>query len=157
MEFGISNKLKTYLDKLIMSLLKSSKQLVDEANERINTLSIEEAKGRLGQSDVVFIDIREVRELEREGTIPGAINAPRGTLEFLIDPESPFFNPVFGEDKQFILYCQASLRSALATAALQDMGLSTVCHIKGGFNAWKNSDGTVIEKKKNFTECFISV
>ena len=132
-----------------MSLLKSSKQLVEEANERINTLSIEEAKGRLGKSDVVFIDIRDVRELEREGTIPDAIHVPRGVLEFLIDPESPYFKPVFGEDKQFILYCQSGWRSALATAALQDMGLSTACHIEGGFNAWKNSDGEVIEKKKN--------
>ncbi|MEW6999163.1 rhodanese-like domain-containing protein [Colwelliaceae bacterium BS250] len=130
-----------------MSLLKSSKQLVKEANEKISTLSIEEAKNLLGHSDSVFIDIRDVRELEREGTIPNAIHAPRGMLEFWVDPDSPYFKPIFGQDKQFILYCQSAWRSALATAALQDMGLSRVCHIDGGFNAWKNSDGEVHQKK----------
>jgi rhodanese-related sulfurtransferase len=131
-----------------MPLLKSSKQLVEEANERINTLSIEEAKAKLGKSDIVFVDIRDVRELERDGTIPNAIHAPRGMLEFWIDPESPYFKPIFGEDKQFVLYCQSNWRSALATAALQDMGLSRVCHLEGGFNAWKNSGGDVAQKQK---------
>ena len=130
-----------------MSLLKSSKQLVKEANEKISTLSIEEAKGLLGHSDSVFIDIRDVRELEREGTIPNAIHAPRGMLEFWVDPDSPYFKPIFGEDKQFVFYCQSGWRSALATAALQDMGLSKVCHIDGGFNAWKKSNGEIEQKK----------
>jgi rhodanese-related sulfurtransferase len=131
-----------------MSLLKNSKQLVEEANARIITLSIEDARRRLGELDVVFVDIRDIREQEREGTIPNAIHAPRGMLEFWVDPESPYFKPVFGESKQFVLYCQSGWRSALATAALQDMGLSAVCHIDGGFNAWKKSDGEVVDKKK---------
>lgn len=130
-----------------MSLLKSSKQLVKEANEKIKTLSIEEAKASLVDSDSVFIDIRDVRELEREGTIANAIHAPRGMLEFWVDPDSPYFKPIFGEDKQFIFYCQSGWRSALATAALQDMGLSKVCHIDGGFNAWKKSNGEIEQKK----------
>lgn len=134
-----------------MSLLKSSKQLVKEANEKIHTLSIDEAKDRLGSSDVVFTDIRDIRELEREGTIPKAIHAPRGMLEFWVDPESPYFKPVFGEEKLFILFCQSGWRSALSTAALQDMGFTNVCHIEGGFNAWKNSAGEVSSRLPNAT------
>lgn len=131
-----------------MTLLKSSKQLVEEANAKIKTLSVEDAKGKLADSNVVFVDIRDIREQEREGAIPNAIHAPRGMLEFWVDPESPYFRPLFGEDKQFILYCQSGWRSALATASLQNMGLTAVCHIDGGFSAWKGSDGKVDEKKK---------
>lgn len=131
-----------------MPLIKSSKQLIDEANARINTLSIKEAQDKFEASNVAFIDIRDIRELEREGTIPGALHAPRGMLEFWVDPQSPYFRPLFGEDKQFILYCQSGWRSALATAALQDMGLSNICHIEGGFKAWKESNGAVVDKEK---------
>jgi len=131
-----------------MPLIKSSKQLIDEANARINTLSIKEAQDKFEASNVAFIDIRDIRELEREGTIPGALHAPRGMLEFWVDPQSPYFRPLFGEDKQFILYCQSGWRSALATAALQDMGLSNICHIEGGFKAWKKSNGAVVDKEK---------
>lgn len=131
-----------------MALTKSSKQLVKEANAKIQTLSLDEAKGKLGQADVQFIDIRDVRELEREGTIPGAMHAPRGMLEFWIDPESPYFKPVFAENKQFILYCQSGWRSALATATLQDMGLKNVCHIEGGYGNWLKSDGPTEARQK---------
>lgn len=120
-----------------MALEKTAKQLVAEASEKIKTLSLSEAKGLLGQTDVQFVDIRDIRELNREGTIDGALNAPRGMLEFWVDPDSPYFKPVFGEDKQFILFCQSAWRSALATATLQDMGLKRVAHIAGGFKAWK--------------------
>ena len=131
-----------------MALLKSSKQLVEEANAKITTLSLDEAKEKFGQADVQFIDIRDVRELEREGTIPGALHAPRGMLEFWVDPDSPYFKPVFAEDKQFILYCQSSWRSALAAAALQDMGLNTVCHFAGGYGNWKKSGGPTKAREK---------
>ena len=131
-----------------MTITKSSKQLVEEASAKIKTLSLEEAKEKLGQDDVQFVDIRDVRELEREGTIPGALHAPRGMLEFWVDPNSPYFKPVFAEDKLFILYCQSSWRSALAAAALQDMGLSSVCHFDGGYGNWKKSGGPTITREK---------
>lgn len=135
-----------------MALKKSCKQLVEEANTKIQTLSFDEARTKLGQANVQFVDIRDVRELEREGTIPGAMHAPRGMLEFWIDPESPYFKPVFAENKQFILFCQSGWRSALATAALQDMGLSGVCHIEGGYGNWKKSDGPTQAKEKKHND-----
>ncbi len=130
-----------------MALTKSSKQLVAEAIARITTLSLDEAMEKLGQEDVQFVDIRDVRELAREGTIPGALHVPRGMLEFWVDPDSPYFKPVFAEDKQFILFCQSGWRSALATASLQDMGLNGVCHFEGGYSNWKSAGGETVEKK----------
>jgi len=135
-----------------MALTKSSKQLVKEANAKIQTLSLDEAKEKLGQSDIQFVDIRDVRELEREGTIPGSLHVPRGMLEFWVDPDSPYFKPVFAEDKQFVLFCQSGWRSALATATLQDMGLNGVCHIDGGYSNWKNSGGATEAKEKRNTK-----
>ena len=122
---------------------KTVKSMVDEATAAISTYSIEEARDLHGREDVQFIDIRDIRELEREGVVPGAFHAPRGMLEFWVDPDSPYFKPVFGEDKRFVLYCQSGWRSALATAALQDMGLGNVAHVAGGFNGWKAGGGEV--------------
>jgi len=122
-----------------MPITKSSQQLVREAMARVVTLSLEQAKARLDDPGSVFVDIRDVRELEREGMIPGAFHAPRGMLEFWVDPDSPYYKPVFGTGKTFILYCGSAWRSSLATAALQDMGLSPVCHLEGGFSAWKKA------------------
>jgi rhodanese-related sulfurtransferase len=129
-----------------MTLKRSSRQLVDEASARIRTLTVDEAKASLGDPGVVFLDIRDVREVEREGMIPGAFHAPRGMLEFWVDPESPYYKEIFGTGKRFILYCAAGWRSALATATLQDMGLSPVCHIAGGFTAWKESGGATVPR-----------
>lgn len=129
-----------------MPITKGYKQLVSEAHARIRTLTLEEAKARLGSPDVVFVDIREVRELEREGMIPGAFHAPRGMLEFWVDPESPYFKEIFGSGKEFILYCGSAWRSSLAAATLQDMGLSPVSHLGGGFSAWKEARLPVVEK-----------
>lgn len=131
-----------------MTLKKSSKQLVSEASEKIETLSLEESKALVGNSDVQFVDIRDVRELNQEGTIPGALHAPRGMLEFWVDPDSPYFKPVFGEDKKFILFCRSSWRSALATATLKEMGLNNVAHISGGYGAWVESGGETVPVKK---------
>ena len=129
-----------------MPITKGYKQLVSEAHARIRTLTLEEAKARLGSPDVVFVDIREPRELEREGMIPGAFHAPRGMLEFWVDPESPYFKEIFGSGKEFILYCGSAWRSSLAAATLQDMGLSPVSHLGGGFSAWKEARLPVVEK-----------
>ena len=122
---------------------KTVKSMVDEATAAITTYSIEEARDLHGREDVQFIDIRDIRELEREGVVPGAFHAPRGMLEFWVDPDSPYFKPVFGEQKRFVLYCQSAWRSALATAALQDMGLDNVAHIEGGFNGWKSAGAPI--------------
>jgi len=129
-----------------MALKIGVMQMVAAANARIRTLSLDEAKAMLGQPDVLFVDIRDPRELEREGMIPGAFHATRGMLEFWVDPESPYYKPVFGEDKMFVLFCGGGWRSALATATLQDMGLPNVCHIDGGFKAWKDGSGAVAVK-----------
>lgn len=128
-----------------MALKKGYRALVDEAGAQIRTYTVEEAHARLGAPDVQFVDVRDVRELEREGRVPGAVHAPRGMLEFWVDPESPYHRPVFAEDKEFILFCAAGWRSALATKTLQDMGLPRVAHIEGGFTAWKRSGAPVAD------------
>ncbi|MEQ8823890.1 MAG: rhodanese-like domain-containing protein [Filomicrobium sp.] len=122
------------------------KQLVAEASKRIETVEPDAAQSLLNDPDTVFVDIRDVRELEREGMIPGAFHAPRGMLEFWVDPESPYHKDVFSSGKRFVLYCQSSWRSALATATLVDMGLERVCHVGGGFAAWKKSGAPTAER-----------
>jgi rhodanese-related sulfurtransferase len=126
---------------------KGYRQLVDEASAQIKTYSVAEAQQKLADPGVQFIDVRDVRELEREGVIPGAFHAPRGMIEFWIDPDSPYFKPVFGEQKEFILFCAAGWRSALTTKTVQDMGLDNVAHIEGGFGAWKDAGGPVALKE----------
>jgi len=129
-----------------MPITRGYQQLIDEARARVRTLSLDEAKAKFGDPGVVFVDIRDVRELERDGMIPGAVHAPRGMLEFWVDPASPYYKPVFGEDKEFVLYCASAWRSSLATAALQDMGLAPVSHIEGGFKGWKAAGLPVADK-----------
>lgn len=125
------------------------KQLLAEAEDKIETLTLEEATALHGSEDVLFVDLRDRRELEREGRIPGAFHCPRGMLEFWIDPESPYHKSVFAEPKRFVFYCASGWRSALATQAAQEMGLEPVCHVSGGFTAWKQADKPVeaVEKK----------
>ena len=117
--------------------IKPVKQLVAEANKVITTLSIDEARALQGAGDGVILDIRDVRELWREGTVPGALHMPRGMLEFWADPASPYHKDVFVSGKTLILYCASAWRSALATKSLQDMGVPNVAHMEGGFSAWK--------------------
>jgi rhodanese-related sulfurtransferase len=117
--------------------------LVDAAEHEIETLSAEQAIALHGRDDVTFIDLRDPRELEREGRVPGAFHCPRGMLEFWIDPESPYHKPVFSEDKRFVFFCAGGLRSALATQTAQRMGLNPVAHIKGGFGDWRKANGPI--------------
>ncbi|WP_025898221.1 rhodanese-like domain-containing protein [Sneathiella glossodoripedis] len=126
---------------------KTVKEMVAEANSKITTLTIEQALELYGQENVRFVDIRDVRELYKEGAIPGAMHAPRGMLEFWVDPESPYHRAEFSEEKKFVFFCAAGWRSALATATVQSMGLENVCHIDGGFGAWREAGGKVEEKK----------
>ncbi len=119
------------------------RELIEAAEREIETLSAEQARALHGRDDVVFVDIRDVRELQREGRVPGAFHAPRGMLEFWIDPESPYHKPVFAQEKTYVFFCAGGLRSALATQTVQRMGLSPVAHIAGGFGAWKKAGGPV--------------
>lgn len=116
------------------------KQMIEEAEKEIETISVADASDLVGNDDVVFVDIRDVRELQREGKIPGATHAPRGMLEFWVDPESPYHREVFAADKKFIFYCASAWRSALATQTVQKMGMQNACHLGGGFSAWKESE-----------------
>ena len=126
---------------------KGYRQLVDEASAQIRTYSVAQALEKSASADVQLIDVRDIRELEREGVVPGAFHAPRGMIEFWVDPESPYFKPVFGQPKEFILFCGAGWRSALTTKTLQDMGLENVAHIDGGFTAWKAAGAPVAVKE----------
>ena len=125
------------------TITKGYKTLVAEANSKIETIPVEAAKALVGRDDVVLVDLRDPRELEREGRMPGALHCPRGMLEFWIDPESPYHKPIFAEDKRFVFFCGGGWRSALAAAAAQEMGLKPVAHIEGGFSAWKKAGGPV--------------
>jgi len=124
---------------------KGYKALLAEANAEIEAISPQEAAGLLNDPGTMLIDIRDPRELERDGRIPGAKHCPRGMLEFWIDPESPYHKPFFASGKTFVFFCAGGLRSALATKTAQDMGLDPVKHIEGGFGAWKKA-GLPIEE-----------
>ncbi|MCB1481632.1 MAG: rhodanese-like domain-containing protein [Rhodobiaceae bacterium] len=119
--------------------------LVDAANAEVETVSVEAARDLLGSDDVVFVDIRDIRELQREGKMPGAFHAPRGMLEAWIDPGSPYHKDVFAQDKKYVFFCAGGMRSALAAQTAQRMGLKPVCHMEGGFGAWKKSGAPVVE------------
>ncbi len=127
----------------------SSKSMVDAAEREIETLSIEDAIKLHGRDDVVLVDIRDPRELSRDGKVPGAFHCTRGMLEFWIDPESPYHKAKFTEDKKFVFFCAGGMRSALAAHTAHRMGLKPVAHIKGGFGAWKKAGGPVemVEEK----------
>jgi rhodanese-related sulfurtransferase len=118
---------------------KGYKDLVAEATARIETVTAEQARAWFGDPGVVFVDIRDPRELQRDGMIPGAFHATRGMLEFWVDPASPYHKPVFASGKRFVFYCAGGMRSALATDTVKTMGLAPVCHIEGGFKAWKDA------------------
>lgn len=120
--------------------------LVEAARREIEEIGPEELKAMQENGEaagITLVDVRDVREVERDGAIPGAIHCPRGMLEFWIDPASPYFKPVFGENKRFVFYCALDWRSALATQTVQNMGLRNVAHLKGGFKAWKAAGGEV--------------
>jgi len=125
----------------------SYKELLDSANAEIEAVDADAALGLLEDDGVVFVDLRDIRELDREGKIPGARHCPRGMLEFWVDPESPYHKDYFASGKRFIFYCASGWRSALATQAVQRMGLSPVAHLGGGFTAWKKAGGPVEQKE----------
>lgn len=123
------------------SITLSADALIAAAEREIENLDVAAALKLHGRDDVVFVDIRDIRELDREGRIPGAFHCPRGMLEFWLDPASKYHKAVFSQDKRFVFFCAAGSRSALATQTAQRMGLKPVAHIKGGFTAWKEAGG----------------
>lgn len=126
-----------------MPITRGYQQLVAEAMAQVITYSVAQAQALLADPSVQMVDIRDVRELN-SGTLPGAFHAPRGMLEFWVDPASPYYKPIFGdESRQFVLFCGAGWRSALAAKALQDMGMRNVAHIEGGFAEWVKAGAPV--------------
>ena len=129
-------------------ITKGIKELCALAEAEIETVTAKQAIKLADDDGVQLVDIRDIRELWREGAAPGAMHAPRGMLEFWIDPESTYFRDDFASEKRFIFFCAAGMRSALATQSVQNMGLKPVAHIAGGFAAWKEAGGTVVAKEK---------
>jgi rhodanese-related sulfurtransferase len=119
------------------------KEMVAAAREQITIIPTDEAIALLGDPDVLFVDIRDVRELDREGRIPGAFHAPRGMLEFWIDPQSPYHKPALSTGKKMVFFCASAWRSALTVKALQDMGVENIFDLQGGFSAWREAGGPI--------------
>ena len=124
-------------------LRRGFKQLLAEANAAIETIDVKHALGLISDPNVQFVDIRDGAEVAATGTLPGAIHASRGLLEFVADPESPMHKKEFSSGKRLVLYCASGGRSTLAAKTLLDMGLANVCHIAGGFSAWSAAGGPV--------------
>jgi rhodanese-related sulfurtransferase len=123
------------------------KQLVEDSRKEIEEIPAGEAIRLLDDDDIVFVDIRDAWELQRAGKIPGSFHAPRSTLEFWVDPDSPYFKDIFGEERKFIFYCAMGWRSALATLIVQKMGLKPIAHIDSGFSGWKKAGGPIERMK----------
>ena len=125
--------------------IRPVKDMVQDAKARISTIGAGDAHAKAEAGDALLVDIRDIRELEREGRIPGAFHSPRGMLEFWIDPASPYHKPDLATGKQLVLFCASSWRSALSVKALQDMGVENIAEIDGGFTAWRDA-GLPVEK-----------
>ena len=128
-----------------LEIRRSVQQMCAEAMSEIETLTVAQALALHGRPDVTFIDLRDPREIRRDGAIPGASNVTRGMLEFWIDPGSPYHKDLFASGNRFVFFCAGGLRSALAAKTAQDMGLTPVCHIEGGFSAWKKHGAPVTD------------
>ena len=129
-------------------IIISIKGLISEAEKQIATLTVKEVLAIKGNTEVQLIDLRDIRELWKEGTIPQSIHVPRGMLEFWVAPDSDYHKDIFASGKKFIFFCALGHRSALATLAIQNMGLSPVAHIKGGYTAWKKSGAPTENKER---------
>lgn len=127
-------------------MMKTAKDMVDAANAIVDHIAAGEALALHGAEDVTFIDLRDIRELKREGGIPGAFHCPRGMLEFWLDPASPYAKDIFQTGGRYVFFCAAGWRSALAARTAQEMGLKGVSHIEDGFSAWKAAGGPVEEQ-----------
>jgi rhodanese-related sulfurtransferase len=125
-----------------MTITKGYKTLVDEAMAQVKTYTVGDVQARLGEPALQLVDIRDIRELQAEGSVPGSLHAPRGMLEFWVDPDSPYHKKVFADaGREFVLFCGAGWRSALAAKTLMDMGMTNVAHIDGGYTEWVKQGG----------------
>jgi rhodanese-related sulfurtransferase len=126
-----------------MGIMKMAEQALSE----VETISAEAARARKDGGDLVFVDVRDIREVEKSDTITGSHHAPRGMIEFWFDPESPYFRDIYGEkDKTYILFCNGNPRSALSAKALKDMGIANIAQLSGGMPAWREAGGPTEEK-----------
>jgi rhodanese-related sulfurtransferase len=128
-------------------MAKGYKDMLAEADAIVQSVSTSDMAPLASDGQYMLVDIRDVRELEREGTIPGSMHAPRGMLEFWIDPESPYHKPAFAEDKTFVFFCASGWRSLLATKVAQEMGLKSMS-MRGGFSEWKKAGHPVAERER---------
>ena len=128
---------------MALNITRTVKQMVADANDHVEEISIAEAQHLVGRKDVLFIDVRDIREVAKTGRLPGARHVPRGMLEMWIDPDTPYHRDFFAENKKFIFYCAGAWRSALAAQTAQGMGLSPVAHLEGGINAWIEAGGPI--------------
>ncbi|MEM7270105.1 MAG: rhodanese-like domain-containing protein [Pseudomonadota bacterium] len=127
--------------------IKSVMDMVKAAKAEIEQVSVEDAQARMDDDDFLLVDIRDIRELNRDGRVPGAFHAPRGMLEFWVSPDSPYHKDFFAQEgKKYVFFCAAAARSSLAVKTLQDMGLENAAEMTGGFKAWKDS-GAPVETK----------
>tara|TARA_A100001011_G_scaffold395641_1_gene491260 strand:- start:600 stop:1001 length:402 start_codon:yes stop_codon:yes gene_type:complete len=124
------------------------KALIFEAQKIAKTVTVDDAKKFINNEDYIFIDLRDYREILREGKIPGSFSCPRGMLEFWIDPDSPYHKTVFNQKKHYVFYCASAWRSALSAKTAIEMGLNPVSHLEGGFSLWKKKGGTIETVKK---------
>ncbi len=130
------------------TITKGVKALLDEANAVIDTMTVADALTRFDDDAYVFVDLRDIRELQRTGKVPGAFSCPRGMLEFWIDPASPYHKPVFNQDKTYVFYCASAWRSALSAQIAAEMGLKPVMHLEGGISEWIRQQGPIEEQKR---------
>jgi rhodanese-related sulfurtransferase len=133
-----------------MPITKGYKALLAEATAQIKTYSVSEVQAKMASGSAQLVDIRDIREVAH-GTMPGSVHAPRGMLEFWVDPESPYHKTMWAdESKEFILFCAASWRSALTAKTLQDMGMTNVAHMDGGWDEWVRLGGAIetLEERK---------
>jgi rhodanese-related sulfurtransferase len=128
---------------MTQNITKHVKDMVDEANAEVVTTPVADAANFYNDNNYVFVDIRDPREIKREGKIPNSLSCPRGMLEFWIDPDSPYHKKEFNQDKHYVFYCAAAGRSALAAKVAKDMGLKPVSHLEGGFALWKRSGNKI--------------
>jgi rhodanese-related sulfurtransferase len=126
--------------------IRSVDGMVEAAKARIETMPVAAARAAAEAGQILLVDIRDIRELDRDGRIPGAFHAPRGLLEFWIDPASKYHKPALATDRKLVLFCAAAARSALAVAALADMGVENIAELDGGFTGWRDSGGPVERK-----------
>ena len=128
---------------MALNITRTVIQMVSEANEQVEEISVANALRLVKHGNILFIDVRDIREVAKTGRVPGARHVPRGMLEMWIDPETPYHREFFAEDRKFIFYCASAWRSALAAKTAQDMGLTPVAHLEGGINAWIDAGGPI--------------